>query len=46
MPQSVTVEIGGRSFYAGRGEFIIEENDPLGFGFPLAEHFADIAQSR
>jgi proline racemase len=46
MPQSVTVEIGGRSFYAGRGEFIIEENDPLGFGFPLAEHFADVVHSR
>ncbi|NBU13944.1 MAG: proline racemase [Alphaproteobacteria bacterium] len=46
MPQSVTVEISGRSFYAGRGEFIIEEHDPLGFGFPLAHRFADIARTR
>jgi trans-L-3-hydroxyproline dehydratase len=46
LPQSVTVDISGRSFYAGRGEFIIEDRDPLGFGFPLAQRFADIARTR
>ncbi len=46
MPQSVTVEIGGQSFYAGQGEFIIEADDPLGYGFPLAARFADIRAAR
>lgn len=45
MPQSVTVEIGGQSFYAGQGTFIIEAGDPLGHGFALATRFADVRSS-
>ena len=39
---SVHVEVGGRAFHAGRGEFVIEADDPLGLGFELARRFADV----
>jgi len=34
--------VGGRAFHAGRGEFVIEADDPLGLGFELARRFADV----
>jgi trans-L-3-hydroxyproline dehydratase len=36
---AVTVEVGGKSYYAGEGVFIIEPQDPLGYGFELAKTF-------
>ncbi len=39
---SVHVEVGGRAFHAGRGEFVIEPDDPLGLGFELARRFGDV----
>jgi trans-L-3-hydroxyproline dehydratase len=39
---AVTVEVGGQSFYAGQGDFLIEDGDPLGYGFELARTFGDI----
>lgn len=39
---AVTVEVGGQSFYAGQGDFLIEDGDPLGHGFELAKCFGDI----
>jgi proline racemase len=39
---AVRVEVGGRGFYAGRGSFVIEDADPLGWGFDLARRFADV----
>ena len=39
---AVTVQVGGQGYYAGEGEFIIEPNDPLGWGFELARHFGDV----
>jgi proline racemase len=33
--QTVTVEVGGQAHWMGRGEFIIEDGDRLGFGFEL-----------
>lgn len=41
---AVTVEVGGTGYFAGEGSFVIEEDDPLGFGFTLPERFADIAR--
>lgn len=41
---AVTVEVSGQSFYAGQGEFLIEDDDPLGYGFALAKCFGDIRQ--
>ena len=41
VPGAVRVEVGGMAYYAGRGTFVIEPDDPLGFGFDLARHFAD-----
>ena len=38
---AVRVEVGGRGFYAGRGTFLIEADDPLGHGFPLAGSFGE-----
>lgn len=32
---AVTVEVGGQAHWMGRGEFIIEEGDRLGYGFEL-----------
>ena len=39
---AVHVEVGGRAFHAGRGEFVIEADDPLGLGFELARRFGDV----
>lgn len=39
---AVTVEVGGASHFAGEGAFVIEADDPLGFGFALPERFAEI----
>ena len=39
IPGAVRVEVGGRGFYAGRGAFVIEADDPLGHGFALAASF-------
>lgn len=39
---AVTVEVGGTSHVAGEGVFIIEAEDPLGFGFVLPERFAAV----
>lgn len=39
---AVTVEVGGTGYFVGEGSFVIEEEDPLGFGFELPERFADI----
>lgn len=39
---AVTVEVGGHSYYAGQGDFLIEDGDPLGHGFELAKRFGDI----
>lgn len=39
---AVRVEVGGRSFHAGRGTFVIEAGDPLGLGFELARRFSDV----
>jgi proline racemase len=41
-PGAVRVQVGGRGFYAGRGRFVIEPDDPLGWGFPLARSFGDV----
>jgi proline racemase len=32
---AVTVEVGGQAHWMGRGEFLIDPNDPLGEGFDL-----------
>jgi proline racemase len=32
----VTVRVSGRAYLAGEGTFVIEEDDPLGWGFDLA----------
>jgi trans-L-3-hydroxyproline dehydratase len=34
-PGAVTVEVGGQAHWMGRGEFMIDEADPLGHGFEL-----------
>lgn len=39
---AVTVEVGGIGYLAGEGSFVIEEDDPLGFGFALPSRFAEI----
>lgn len=39
---AVRVEVGGRGFYAGRGTFVIEEADALGWGFDLAGSFGEV----
>ena len=39
---AVTIEVGGQGYYAGQGEFIIEEDDPLGWGFEVATRFEDV----
>lgn len=39
---AVRVEVGGRGFYAGRGSFVIEADDPLGWGFDLARSFGEV----
>jgi len=39
---AVTVEVGGSSYYAGEGVFVIEPHDPLGYGFDLAHTFGDV----
>jgi proline racemase len=35
MPDAVTVRVTGRSYLSGEGSFIIEDGDPLGWGFDL-----------
>ncbi len=42
-PDASTIEVGGQGYYAGEGEFLIEENDPLRFGFELAGRFRDVS---
>ncbi|AZO79536.1 MULTISPECIES: proline racemase family protein [unclassified Bosea (in: a-proteobacteria)] len=42
---AVKVEVGGRSHLSGEGNFVIEADDPLGHGFTLPRHFAEIAGS-
>lgn len=37
--QAVTVEVGGTAHWMGRGEFLIDDEDPLGHGFELASAF-------
>ena len=39
---AVTVQVGGLGYYAGEGEFLIEPNDPLAWGFELAMRFGDV----
>lgn len=41
-PGAVRVVVGGQAFYAGRGRFIVEADDPLGYGFTLPARIADI----
>ncbi|GGH34147.1 proline racemase [Alsobacter metallidurans] len=38
---AVRVEVGGQGYYAGRGTFLIEPDDPLGEGFALAGSFGE-----
>ncbi|MCP8938801.1 proline racemase family protein [Alsobacter sp. SYSU M60028] len=38
---AVRVEVGGRSFHAGRGVFVVEPADRLGLGFDLGRSFAE-----
>ena len=38
---AVRVEVGGQGFYAGKGAFLIEADDPLGCGFTLARSFGE-----
>ncbi|KQU54698.1 proline racemase [Bosea sp. Leaf344] len=42
---AVTVEVGGRSHFAGEGSFTIESDDPLGWGFELPARFGDLARA-
>jgi proline racemase len=42
VPNAVTVEVGGQGYYAGQGEFLIEDGDTLGYGFDLAKCFNDV----
>lgn len=42
---AVRVDVGGRGFYAGRGSFVIEADDPLGWGFDLAGSFGEVRRS-
>lgn len=42
---AVTVEVGGRSHFAGEGSFTIESDDPLGWGFELPARFGDLAKA-
>jgi trans-L-3-hydroxyproline dehydratase len=39
---AVRVEVSGMAYYAGRGTFVVEQEDPLGYGFDLARRFADV----
>ena len=39
---AVTVRVSGRAHYAGEARFIVEASDPLGAGFRLPRHFADL----
>lgn len=39
---TVRVAVSGQGFYAGEGQFIIEDDDGLGFGFELPKHFKPI----
>lgn len=41
---AVTVEVGGVSYLAGEGSFVIEEEDPLGLGFSLPARFAELRE--
>ncbi|MET0606815.1 MAG: proline racemase family protein [Beijerinckiaceae bacterium] len=43
-PGAVIVAVGGRAYYSGKGEFIIEGDDRLGHGFDLPPRFADVAR--
>lgn len=43
---AVTVEVSGQSYYAGEGVFVIEPQDPLGYGFELKKTFGDMKASR
>jgi trans-L-3-hydroxyproline dehydratase len=31
--EAIVARVGGRAYYCGRAEFIVEEDDPLGRGF-------------
>lgn len=42
---AVTVEVGGRSHFAGEGRFTVESDDPLGWGFDLPARFGDLAKA-
>ncbi|CAN7683555.1 proline racemase family protein [Bosea sp. LjRoot90] len=42
---AVTVKVGGRGHLAGEGSFVIEADDPLGYGFALPKRFVEIANS-
>ena len=39
---AVTIEVGGQGYYMGEGHFLIEGDDPLGWGFDLARRFGDV----
>lgn len=39
--QAVTVKVGGRGYYMGQGEFVLEEDDALRHGFGLPARFGD-----
>ena len=36
---TVRVAVSGQGYYAGQGQFIIEADDTLGYGFELPKHF-------
>jgi proline racemase len=38
-PGAVTVTVGGQAHVSGEGRFFIEDDDALGWGFPLPERF-------
>jgi trans-L-3-hydroxyproline dehydratase len=39
---TATVRVSGRAHYAGEARFIVEAADPLGDGFTLPKHFAEL----
>ncbi len=42
MKGGVRVVVAGQSYYTGRGRFLVESGDPLGYGFTLPKRFVDV----
>ncbi|MHB2167283.1 proline racemase family protein [Alsobacter sp. R-9] len=42
MEGAVRVVVGGQAHYTGRGRFVVENGDPLGYGFTLPKRFGDV----